>query len=572
MMFTPRYQLRQVLVGITIAFLIVVAYFRNGSSASGVYSLSSSTSTIPRTFNGKLKLSPLHSFWNTTLGLMYEYEPKFDVTNPIHVVDHLESMGGVRTKEALLARSVISEKVIEELKKKHAGMLKNLPKSLPYVNGKNGIVFIGGGKFSWLTYVSLMGLRNTGSKLPVEVILPSYADYEEEVNFCTEILPRLNAVCVVIPEVMGPGALSLQSKKTKFQNYQFKSLALMVSSFQNVLLLDSDNIPLANPDSLFESSMFAQNGMVTWPDFWERTTSPVFYDVAGINVDESKRIRSEAYSVFQDTASKVSKNRDEGADFGDNKEKDIPYHDFSGTIPNPSTESGQFLINKKTHSETLLLSMYYNLYGPKLYYKLLSLGEPGEGDKDTFIAAAHVLNQKYYQVHTKVRSLGYWDKGDFNGVAMMHRDPIADYKDFQKFIRPNLNKYKPMDEQISILKTLDDKYFSANNKLPYYFMHCNFPKLDPLVLMGIDKLYDKGSNRLNYRMYSEFEYIFGTGEQTEYSDSGVKIDFELQQWRNIRFTLCEEKLYFRHFKDISYDNLCEFANNQVKWLSSTSKQ
>ena len=35
-----------------------------------------------------------------------------------------------------------------------------------------------------------------------------------------------------------------------------------------VLMLDADNIPLLNPEALFDAEPFASAGCLFWPDFW----------------------------------------------------------------------------------------------------------------------------------------------------------------------------------------------------------------------------------------------------------------------------------------------------------------
>jgi len=76
----------------------------------------------------------------------------------------------------------------------------------------------------------------------------------------------------------------------------------------------------------------------------------------------------------------------------------------------------------------LLLATYYNLYGPKFYYRLLSQGPPSEGDKDTLIAAADALNATCYQVLERVMSIGYIGPyGYYTGTAMCQRHPGDDY-------------------------------------------------------------------------------------------------------------------------------------------------
>jgi alpha 1,2-mannosyltransferase len=324
----------------------------------------------------------------------------------------------------------MSEKAFKEFKETHKILLEELPSGSPtttYNPGSIEILFIGGGRFSWLSYLSLLGLRETGSKLPVEVIMPTYFDYEEEIEFCTEILPKLNASCLVIPEVFGASVMTQWNKK--FRSYQFKSLALMASSFQNVLLLDSDNIVIENPDAFFDSDLFKRYGIITWPDYWRRTISPHFYNISGTEVNKRKRVRYDRlpidYTESDDNLLETEKDS-------------VPFHDLDGTVPNMSTESGQLFISKLSQEKTLLLSLYYNLYGPQLYYKLFSLGELGEGDKDSFAAAATVLKQEFYQLKPLIKGIGYFDKDDhFQGEAMAQKNPLKNYEIFkEKVLNP----------------------------------------------------------------------------------------------------------------------------------------
>ena len=87
----------------------------------------------------------------------------------------------------MLSKVVIPDKVLKELKTRHESLLEGLPSTLPttsYRLGTNGIVFVGGGRYSWLSYLSLLGLRETGSILPVEFVLPTQGDFNEELEFC----------------------------------------------------------------------------------------------------------------------------------------------------------------------------------------------------------------------------------------------------------------------------------------------------------------------------------------------------------------------------------------------------
>ena len=87
---------------------------------------------------------------------------------------------------------------------------------------------------------------------------------------------------------MNPNKDNLDSfaNKFEFKGYQYKALAILLSSFENVLLLDSDNIPAHSPEELFENDPFKSYGLVVWPDYWKRATSP-YYNIADIDVSEN---------------------------------------------------------------------------------------------------------------------------------------------------------------------------------------------------------------------------------------------------------------------------------------------
>lgn len=510
-------------------------------------------------------MDPRHSFWEEIFNIFDEGNVNItgidldnDLKNAIKYVDKEKQLKGPNTKEVLLSKAEIVPEIITELKLKHNLVTSKLPNKLAaptYKEGVNGIVMIGGGKFTWLSYLSLVGLRKTGSVLPVEIVMPQHDDFVREQELCTNYLPRLNAACVVLPDVLGASVMHKWS--SRIASYQLKSLALMVSSFQNVLLLDSDNVVIQNPDKLFESKLFKQYGMITWPDYWERTISPVFYDIAGVQVNELKRVR---FNRFPLALKDPKKNNIEPSE-----KESVPYHDLEGAIPNLSTESGQLIINKGDHACALLLSMYYNMLGPKLYYKLFSLGEQGEGDKDTFPAAAVVCKEKFYQVKAFIRTFGYADDNDkYHGVSMGQKDPLIDFNKFEEFLdKPSKvkeNRLLPIDKQIENIKEIKKQYFEeVSSRL--FTVHCNYPKLDPVLLMSREDLFDPEQFRLKYRIYGGLTY----------DDPNIKdktLDFEYEQFKNMETLLCEDSVPFVHFQKHDLEELCKFVKNEVKWLQN----
>lgn len=74
-----------------------------------------------------------------------------------------------------------------------------------------------------------------------------------------------------------------QAKYAHATGYSFKAYVLaFVTKFDEVLVLDSDNLPLQNPEGLFQSPKYLKKGSSFWPDWWQRSktqTIPFFLDV-----------------------------------------------------------------------------------------------------------------------------------------------------------------------------------------------------------------------------------------------------------------------------------------------------
>lgn len=57
------------------------------------------------------------------------------------------------------------------------------------------------------------------------------------------------------------------AKLNQWKNFQVKALSILRSKFDEVLYLDSDNVPLADPAFLFKEPSYLANGRaVFWPD------------------------------------------------------------------------------------------------------------------------------------------------------------------------------------------------------------------------------------------------------------------------------------------------------------------
>lgn len=511
------------------------------------------------------KVKDLHQFWNQVFDLFTETRPQYegDVDKVIQFnkKDPLEGF----SKPALTLKFIVSDANVAAFKALHAALMKRLPQLLSkdvYKPGTKGIALIGGGRFLWLSFLALTNLRNLGLTLPVELIIPTFSDFEKERDFCTTVLPELNARCVLVPDVLGPDIMN----RWEFKNYQYKPLALIVSSFEQVLLLDSDNYVLENPDPLVDLDVATTYGMITWPDYWRRLITPHFYDITGVKVNENKRVRYNRLPLAHDKLALANLNPEGMAS--------VPFHEMEGLIPDLLTELGQLFINKALHPRTLLLLLYYNMYGPKLYYRMFSLGQDGEGDKDTFIAAAHVVNEPYYQVKTAIRTMGYTKQdGNFQGVAMGQADPIEDHAKYELVAK---DPVKPTGEETINLVTLsqgDDllkSTFGEHVHKKMFAMHCNWPKFDPIDLMQKPEIYDAEHNKLRHRFYGDLTYK--KNEVVNGQWTPVEVNFEVERWKEVRSVLCERRISFVHFSKVDLELICEFAKNQVEWLEAEVKK
>ena len=436
---------------------------------------------------------------------------------------------------------------IQDLTIKHKIVVDNIPDIEPNFYSGSGYVIVGGGKYSWFAFLVIQTLRKLGAFLPVEVIIPSTEDYEA--HFCETILPKYDACCVKLHDVFDAKLLD----DIKVTGYQYKSLALLASSFENAFLLDSDNYPVVNPDSLFVSELYYDYTMITWPDYWRRTTSPKFYEVRGTKL--GKRVRHLNDFMTDPKYFKVD-NEDDDEEVLKNE---VPMHDREGSIPEWTTESGEMLINKKIHFKALLLALYYNLDGQFGYYPLLSQGGAGEGDKETFVAASNFYNLKYYQVNKMPdRAYGFYKYGMFFDTSIIQYNPLKDYENLKKAYEGIKEKIEQEGDSFNYDYTsLFTDSFRIDNSQPMFY-HVHETKMDPFALCA-----DKGTVDLNGNKLRNLGGDF------------PRVDFDLEKflWQMIERYVCVEKLDFAYFAGKDKDAVCgDFITDQLKFLDESGYQ
>ncbi|QSS55023.1 alpha-1,2 mannosyltransferase [Histoplasma capsulatum var. duboisii H88] len=319
-------------------------------------------------------------FWNNLYDLLESNPPGVDAPKRLRRVGEI-----IFKPDASYARPdllYMPDPDVELLRKSHQQVVQKIEANtarlrLVYEGGKRGIVSAATKRDLPTLLVSLRMLRQRGTRFPVEVFIASKSEYDDIV--CGVILPGLNANCIVMSDILGV------NPNYNVARYWLKSFAMLFSSFEQILWLDADCFPLHDAIEIFQSEPFTEIGLVTWPDFWVSSASPYFYNIT-----------SQPQPSLSERA---------------------------------STNGRQFLISKKTHAKTLLLASYYNYYGTMHYYRLLGQGAPGEGDKESFLAAASVLNQPFYAVREPIRSIGRLNAdGNMTAYAMVQYSPTEDHK------------------------------------------------------------------------------------------------------------------------------------------------
>ncbi|KAI9831360.1 MAG: hypothetical protein M1819_005134 [Sarea resinae] len=320
------------------------------------------------------------------------------------------------------ARPDVISMPVEDMRKMqqaHTTFLEDIRNSsaLKSVHNPNtrGLVSTAGGSYLPVFVISLRMLRRTGSTLPVEVFLKGPDEYERSI--CEGVLPSMDARCIVLSDILG-----VVDSEVEIAHYQLKIFAILFSSFEDVIWLDADCFPLYKPELLFNSDPFKSRGMITWPDYWASTASPLYYNISSQSVPPMT-LRA-------------------------------------------SSETGEIMISKKNHQLTMLLSAYYNYYGPSHYFMLLSQGAPGEGDKETFIQAASAVDEPFYTTSERVAPIGHpKPEGGLSGSAMVQSDPIEDY------LLTSHDMWRVRNESVA--------------KAPRaFFIHAHYPKFNPATVFG----------------------------------------------------------------------------------------
>ena len=244
-----------------------------------------------------------------------------------------------------------------------AGVRADVVLSVPSFTGR-GIVICGGGrKYFPCAWVCIQMLRRLGCQLPVQIWHLGPKEMEGEMKI---LLAALGVECVDALEVRK------QRPARILNGWELKSYAILHSSFQEVLLLDADNVPVVNPEFLFETPEFKAAGAIFWPDYRRLGPERSIWKICGVDY------RSE-----------------------------------------PEVESGQILVSKERCWRELCLTLWMNEHSD-FFYKHI------HGDKDTFHLAWRKLRRAYAMPAHAIHPLRHtMCQHDFQGRRIFQHRNLA---------------------------------------------------------------------------------------------------------------------------------------------------
>lgn len=376
----------------------------------------------------------------------------------------------------------LDEADVTRLRSAHANFVSDIRSHdlhLAYEPGTRGIVTLASESFLPALTVSLRMLRKTSSTLPVDIFLRSPSP--ESHAFCTSVFYSLDAKCIYLSDVFAAADTPISPTMQ-----QSKILAILFSTFEEVLFLEPCSFPITAPEPLFHAVPFADTGLVLWPDFWYRSESPYYFDLAKVLSIPPLSARA-------------------------------------------ASQSNAVMYSKPKHPSALMLAAYYNFYGPDYYYLLQSQGGPGAGDKETYGLAADALDEPAYYVSRPVQSLGRHDNnGNWIGTGMAQYDPIADF-----YVQAH-NRV-PVVQPEAIANPLQEKQ-RANANIRPMFVHADHTQFDPRIVLpdnlstGESAVSDKTEKGIRSWM-SEIDAIALFG-----------FDVEKRYWAEIEKSTCGDLL------------------------------
>ncbi|GAA5872602.1 hypothetical protein JCM8547_003707 [Rhodosporidiobolus lusitaniae] len=232
-----------------------------------------------------------------------------------------ERVGEIRRELVEMLRAREREGAMDEWRKKGK-------------KGTRGLVWTAGNADTFDRVLTALRLlrHSYSSTLPAMVYhfpseSPSPAQLDEFASLSASVLPL--------------SSLSKDAEAGRTKSFHLKGAALVEAPFDEVLMLDSDNVPVRDLSGLWDSPEFMTMGAVLWPDYFKDQPENAIWSILGVQC------------------------RDEF-----------------------TTEAGQLLIRKSEHLDVLLL-VEHMLKDWQFWFKF------SDGDKDLFRYALLALRKRW---------------------------------------------------------------------------------------------------------------------------------------------------------------------------------
>lgn len=137
-----------------------------------------------------------------------------------------------------------------------------------------GIVYTGHSNVLKQFILSVKMLRKHSCILPIE-----FWHFDEITNREAELISSLGNVTVRNMKLIKDSPLKLQKEDGRM--WEMKGASILHSSFDQVLFLDTDNVPARDPTVLFDSQPFKETGAVFWKDFGKLGRNNAIWSILG---------------------------------------------------------------------------------------------------------------------------------------------------------------------------------------------------------------------------------------------------------------------------------------------------
>lgn len=239
--------------------------------------------------------------------------------------------------------------------------IPKLPSCPDHFRGRGIVLAASGVRYLACAWVCLRMLRRLGSQLPIELWHRGPHEWDPRL---TELLAPYGVTVVDAAAVLRRHPADIDHP------FALKPYAIVHSAFREALWLDADQVPVQNPDFLFDAPEYLATGAVFWPDF--------------------NRFAPE-HPMWRHTG--------------------VPYRN------EPEIQAGEILVDKVRCWRALRLSLWFNEQHHFFYKHMI-------GDKDSYRFAWHKLGESYAMPPFPIRPLeGTMCQHDFSGRRLFqHRN------------------------------------------------------------------------------------------------------------------------------------------------------